>query len=117
MLFGEVAGSTGARAHHQDRDNLTSTSAATDTGRFFIGNSGTGSVTISAGAVVNSRIGIIGRNAGSVGTVVVTGAGSKWSNTNTLIGQSGTGSLTVQGGTRLPPAEVTLGVQTGSQGT
>lgn len=118
VLFGEVAGSTGIGTITGAGTTLTATSAAANTGQFIVGNSGTGSVAILAGGVVNSKVGIIGRNAGSVGTVVVDGTGSKWTtSSNVRIGLSGTGSLTVQGGAQVAPGGVVLGVQTGGEGT
>ena len=84
MLFGEIAGSTGTGTITGAGTTVTATSTAANTGQFIVGNSGTGSLTISSGAVVNSRVGILGRNAGSEGTVV-NGAGSKWSTTSSLM--------------------------------
>ena len=109
VLFGEVAGSTGTGTISGAGTTVTAASTATDTGLFVVGNSGTGSLTISGEAVANSRLGVIGRLAGSNGTVVVDGAGSRWTTTSTLtVGGSGTGSLTVQGGGQVSPGELIL---------
>jgi len=118
VLFGEVANSTGTGTISGSGTTLTATSTATNTGQFVVGNNGTGSLTISGGAVVNSRIGIIGRNTGSNGTVVVEGSGSQWTTTSNLqIGRNGTGSLTVQGGAQVSPAGVITGIFTDGTGT
>jgi fibronectin-binding autotransporter adhesin len=118
VFFGEAAGSTGTGTITGAGTTLTATSAATNTGQLVVGNNGTGSLTVSGGAVVNSRLGVLGRNTGSRGTVIVDGAGSRWTNTNGLIlGRSGSGTLTVQGGAQVSTGGLTAGVLAGSSGT
>jgi T5SS/PEP-CTERM-associated repeat protein/autotransporter-associated beta strand protein len=116
MHFGAVAGSTGNGVVTGTGTAVTGTGATT--GLLAVGNSGAGSLTISNGAVVSTRLGTIGRNAGSVGTVVVDGAGSRWTTTETLIvGNSGTGSLTVRNGGQVLPGSVIVASSSGSAGT
>lgn len=90
----------------------------------FIGRSGTASLTVSNGAVVNSIAGPlqIGGFAGSVGSITVTGTGSQLNfvatYNNPRVGFSGTGSLTVQDGAVVnSPGLVTIAALAGSTGT
>ena len=64
-----------------------------------VGVSATGALTIQSGGTVSNTLGIIGDNAGSTGTVIVDGAGSTWTNSNSLdIGSDGNGTLTIRNG-------------------
>ena len=71
-------------------------------GGLNIGGFGTGTLTIANGGTVNNITLVaanIGNNAGSQGTVTVTGAGSTWRNGSGVnIGNSGTGTLTIANG-------------------
>ena len=75
----------------------------------IIGHNGIGSLNISGGGVVTNKEAVIGRyrtlngvgqpTNTSQGTVVVTGAGSVWSNSdNVIVGAEGKGTLTIQNG-------------------
>ena len=90
----------------------------TNSGTLYVGESGTGSLTITStdehgffntgGASVSSANGVIGDKADSTGTVTVTGQGSSWtiqgsqgfhpSGGNLTVGNAGTGTLTVESG-------------------
>lgn len=65
-----------------------------------VGNSGNGSLTISdGGAVNNSATGSIGTSSASDSIVLVTGAGSTWTNSrNLFIGNLSNGRLTIENG-------------------
>ncbi|MHB9078475.1 MAG: PEP-CTERM sorting domain-containing protein [Pirellulaceae bacterium] len=90
-----------------------------------VGKAGNGSLTIADGAEMTLRNGslwntvIIGHEAGSLGTVVVQGAGSKLlAQSEIVVGYSGSGSLTIRdgglvGGVGLGPSytDVTIGSQ------
>jgi len=67
---------------------------------FIIGDSGTGYLNIEGGGRVTSSGGIVGRYAGSVGTVSVSGGNSTWNNwlQDIVVGDSGTGLLFFQNG-------------------
>ena len=59
----------------------------------------TGALTIQSGGTLSNTTGIIGYNPGSTGTVIVDGAGSTWTNSNSLdIGSDGNGTLTIRNG-------------------
>jgi T5SS/PEP-CTERM-associated repeat protein len=90
-------------------DSTLSTGAVTITGAgstwtntftLTVGNYGSGALRVDAGGQVNNdSSGFVGHNSGSTGTVTVTGAGSKWTNSSTLIvGNSGSGALTITSG-------------------
>jgi T5SS/PEP-CTERM-associated repeat protein/autotransporter-associated beta strand protein len=116
LYIGEAAGSTGIALVTGTGTTVTATGA--NTGLLAVGNNGTGSLTIADKAVVTTRLGTIGRNANSIGSVIVDGTNSQWTTNGTLtIGQSGTGSLTVQNGGRVAPQHVSLGSNAGAVGT
>ena len=59
----------------------------------------TGALTIQSGGTLSNTTGIIGYNPGSTGTVIVDGAGSTWTNSDSLdIGSDGNGTLTIRNG-------------------
>lgn len=64
-----------------------------------IGYDGTGTLSVSDGAVVSSRQGSIGNHPEGTGSVTVDGTGSTWTNTADMtIGNGGNGSLTISNG-------------------
>ena len=78
-----------------------------------IGNSGTGVVSVSGGNVTTS-FAFLGANAGSTGTLALTGGTVGISSLS--MGLSGTGTVTVGGG-RLNASSISLGSNAGSTGT
>ncbi|MBA3484910.1 MAG: hypothetical protein H0T51_24185, partial [Pirellulales bacterium] len=64
----------------------------------FVGNTGSGTLNITAGGDVLDEVGVIARANGSVGMATVNGAGSIWSNRNLFVGQNGEGTLDVVNG-------------------
>lgn len=87
----------------------------------YVGGSGTGSLTIENGGVVTSsngsNSGNIGTQAGSKGTVTVTGTGSVWTNSSLLnIGTYGEGNLTIAGGGSVSDSRANIALGTGSSG-
>jgi len=98
----------------------------TNSGELHVGYEGTGTLTIADGASVTSagNGGSIGTLAGSAGTVVVTGAGSSWFNSNVsamtgelYVGKAGTGTLTVENGGWVRSTSGYLGYASGGSGT
>lgn len=68
-------------------------------GRLYVGQSGSGTLTIADGAIVNNSNGYVGGNLGSNGVATVDGVGSAWQSVGNLyIGDSGTGRLNVTEG-------------------
>ena len=102
-----VVGAAGAQANQLTLGNglgqtgdLTisgaGTLALTNTfGLFFVGEFGNGDVTVSGGGTLTTFTTSIGNQAGSTGSVTVTGADSQWNLTPTFafhVGSSGTGA-------------------------
>jgi outer membrane autotransporter protein len=79
-------------------------SSWTNAGELFVGASGAGALNITDGGQVSNTIGIVGNQAGSSGTVTVSGTdgnghASTWTSSAQInIGDIGTGSLLVQAG-------------------
>jgi T5SS/PEP-CTERM-associated repeat protein len=102
---GSASGSTSATLGY-DADSMGSAvvegEGSTWSNQFdmYVGNSGTGELTIqAAGTVTNGDSCIIGSNVDSVGTATVTGAGSTWTNAGPLdVGFEGTGTLMIADG-------------------
>jgi|GEM_PF-1296160 len=92
-LLGYVSGSAG-------KVTVTGTDALwTNSGEFYVGYDGSGSLTIADGGEVSNTIGQIGSGISSDGEGLVTGSGSKWTCTSDLyVGSSGSGSLTIADG-------------------
>ena len=82
---------------------------------------GTGTLTIANGGAVNNTTAFaanIGNGAGSQGTVIVTGAGSTWSNSSGVnVGNSGTGTLTIANGGIVTAGPIVIAANAGSIGT
>ncbi len=97
-------------------------SGASGLGRVTIGYQNSGSMVVRNGIKVASAGGYIGYNAGSTGSVTVTGAGSRWTNADggmgVYVGYFGTGGLTInQGGSVSTANNVYIGTQLGSSGS
>ncbi|PWV99045.1 outer membrane autotransporter protein [Hoeflea marina] len=90
-----------------------------DPGLVFVGtSSGAGGLTISAGGSLSSSNSYLGYSADSTGTVMVTGAGSTWTNrTNLTVGYIGAGELTVSDGGSVSSFNSYVGGVLGSTGT
>ena len=87
-----------------------------------VGANGTGMLTIQNGGTLADSSGAIGNLPGGVGTVIVTGTGSSWSNAGVVVvGGLGTGTLIIQdGGTAQDGASsggASIGQNAGSTGT
>ena len=110
---GELTGGSG---------EATVTGVATlliNTGRFVVGDKGTGQLSIAAGATVETSPGtdaglagaVIAENPGAAGSVIdVTGAGSNWQVTGTIVvGGAGSGALSLFQGSTVTAAALELG--------
>jgi T5SS/PEP-CTERM-associated repeat protein len=83
----------------------------------FVGNQGTGQLTIQGGGTLSSSVGVVGALAGSQGTVTVTGAGSLWFTSSAfVVGALGSGTLTIENGGNVISGISTIGRLTGAQG-
>ncbi|HEX2477215.1 MAG TPA: hypothetical protein VHK01_20840 [Lacipirellulaceae bacterium] len=91
-------------------------------GDVIVGESGTGTLTIQNGSDVTSDQGLLGLNyvldLFGIGTVVVTGAGSTWTNDlDVWVGGEGAGTLRIEDGGRVENATGFIGTFDGSFGT
>jgi fibronectin-binding autotransporter adhesin len=82
--------------------------------RLSIGNSGSGTLSITNGATSGTSYGYIG---GASGAVIVNGAGSNWSAHMLYVGSSGTGTLNVLNGATVSSYYGYLGYESGSSAT
>ena len=89
-----------------------------------VGQNGPGMLTILTGGTLVNQFGTIGDLPGGVGTVIVSGAGSSWTNVNdVVVGGLGTGTLIIQDGgtaendTTASSAGGSVGKSAGSTGT
>lgn len=87
------------------------------TGRLFVGQLGTGTVSITNAGTINAAGAVIGWYAGGEGTVTVDGPGSRFDNSAELyVGNEGDGTLTVSGGGVVTSTAGYVGTVTGSKG-
>ena len=106
-----VGGTVNVRGAGATWNNTSGSSSAS----LVVGGQGTGALNITAGGQVNDQFAEIGFIAGSVGTVLVTGADSAWTNRGDLtIGASGNGTLAISGGAQVSADSAFIG--TGSTG-
>ncbi len=94
----------------------------TTSGELVVANEGIASMFVENGGQVSSMTGIIGAEVGSndpgTGTVRVIGAGSSWTNSNSLtIGNLGIGTLSIENGGETSNTSGFIGQQSGSTGT
>ena len=83
-----------------------------------VGFWGDGTLTILDGGVVSNTFGFIGYSDGANGTVTVSGAASKWTNTDGLhVGSAGTGTLAIENDGEVSSAYTRIGLGSGSTGT
>lgn len=100
------------------------------TNQIYVGESGTGTLLIQDGGVVNSGQGVIGYSSSGAGTVTVSGRdinghASTWNPANNIyVGFSGNGTLTIADGAEVAtstsgggPASVFIGYEPGGTGT
>jgi T5SS/PEP-CTERM-associated repeat protein len=86
-----------------------------DEGAMYIGEQGTGTVSITAGASVSSYVFVLGQTPGSNGTATVSGPGSTWTNLNfCFVGSDGTGTLNITNAGTVIASDTGVGAGVGS---
>jgi T5SS/PEP-CTERM-associated repeat protein len=81
-----------------------------DQGAMYIGEHGSGSLSITAGATVSSTLFALGQSPGSSGTATVSGSGSTWTNlVFCFVGQDGDGTLNITGGATVSDSDALVG--------
>jgi T5SS/PEP-CTERM-associated repeat protein len=89
---GDAAGSIGTLNVSGSKFNLTGSSVADD--ELIIGNHGTGTLNVTAGAIVNlSYTSVLGKYIGSTGMATVSGIGSIWNSGSLSVGRNGAATL------------------------
>ncbi|MDD7972033.1 autotransporter domain-containing protein [Roseinatronobacter alkalisoli] len=114
-VIGRYSGSMGdVIVSGMDADGNASTWS--NSGTLVVGDTGVGALTIENGGRVSNTSGVIGRNPGWVGDVIVSGMdadgnASTWSNSGTLfVGDGGTATLTISDGGVVTSGATYLGV-------
>ncbi len=98
-----------------DGGSLNVTSAAP--GYLGVGYKGNGNLNVTEGVVLTSTAGYVAYYSGSTGTAIVTGAGSKWTNSNALnVGNNGNGTLSIEDRAEVSDSSGFLGYYSGSRG-
>ncbi|MBB3149934.1 T5SS/PEP-CTERM-associated repeat protein/autotransporter-associated beta strand protein [Phyllobacterium trifolii] len=119
--MGLAAGSTGTVTVTGPGSSWINETAGGSIAGFNIGSFGTGSLAIENGGMVINATPLtanIGNNAGSRGTVTVSGAGSTWSNSAGVnIGTSGTGALTIANEGAVTAGPIVIAANAGAVGT
>ncbi len=86
--------------------------------RIGVGNTGTGTLSVSDGLTLSYYEGFLGYEPGSSGSATVTGTGTTWNNSGDLrVGYYGQGSLTIEDGGTVNNATGSIGYYPGSSGT
>jgi fibronectin-binding autotransporter adhesin len=113
LVVGQSSGASGTVTVSGAGANLT------NSGRFVVGDAGSGKLTVSAGGVVRTTLpsnsplagAILGNASGGNGAATVSGTGSLWSIGNSLIvGDAGTGSLIIGAGGKVTGATLVMGL-------
>lgn len=84
-------------------------------GNLYVGNDGVGALTITNGGSVSNIDGFVG--AAGIGSVIVDGAQSAWTNRALYVGVGGIGSLTISNGGRVDNQAAEIGVDLGATGS
>jgi T5SS/PEP-CTERM-associated repeat protein/autotransporter-associated beta strand protein len=117
---GGMAGAVTLGFGAQDSGNLSVSGSGTlqTNGIMYLGEAGTGTLSITNGGVVSSGRFIIGDNVGSSGIATVSGSGSMWvNNVVCFVGYSGTATLNVTSGGTVSDSQASIGEAGGSNGT
>ena len=121
-VSGSLGGSTGVIGTSPGSSGTVTVEGSgsrwTNSGGFFVGHEGTGTLHISDGGTVSNSGGGIGTTSGSNGTVTVEGPDSSWTNSaNFYVGNSGTGTLNISDGGAVSASVVTVARFASSTGT
>lgn len=98
-------------------DGAGSGLALNSNANFYVGDSGTGTLTITNGGTVVDANVFVGNSAGATGSVLVDGVGSSWITTNGLVvGYSGQGTLVISNGATATSSFAAVGGITAGSG-
>jgi T5SS/PEP-CTERM-associated repeat protein len=118
-------GRVGANAGSNGTVTVNGAGSTWGNNSLYVGFDGTGTLRIEDGGKVSNyyfgipdNYGVIGANAGSNGTVTVTGAGSSWTNIGSFyVGAAGTGTLAIEAGGAVSNNLGYVGYVAGGDGT
>ncbi|UZE51162.1 hypothetical protein ONR75_11400 [Rhodopseudomonas sp. P2A-2r] len=97
--FGSIIGKSAGSVGNATITGAGSSWAHTGTSGFWVGQDGTGTLTIANGGKVSvATDAVLGYQADGVGTVTVTGAGSVWNAASITVGRLGAGTLNILNG-------------------
>jgi T5SS/PEP-CTERM-associated repeat protein len=86
-----------------------------DEGAMYVGEQGTGTLSITAGASISSSLFALGQSPGSSGTATVSGPGSTWTNSVfCFVGSDGMGTLNISNGGSVTASDTGVGAGVGS---
>ncbi|WP_441240922.1 autotransporter outer membrane beta-barrel domain-containing protein [Tardiphaga sp. 768_D3_N2_1] len=118
--FSSIIGKSSGSIGNATITGADSSWVSTGTGDFWVGQDGTGTLTIANGGKVSvASNAVLGYQTDGVGTVTVTGAGSVWNTQAITIGRLGTGTLNILNGAAVAttPSPIVLGDQASGIGT
>jgi T5SS/PEP-CTERM-associated repeat protein/autotransporter-associated beta strand protein len=99
-------------------DGIVPEAASSPLGALTVGNTASARMVVQTGGTVSNSLGTIAANSGTVGSVLVDGANSTWTNTDQLsVGHNGTGTLEVRNGGTLTSVRGFAGAGANSSGT
>ncbi|MDA7418439.1 autotransporter outer membrane beta-barrel domain-containing protein [Xenophilus arseniciresistens] len=109
----------GAAAGAEGSVRITGENALWQHGRgsIFVGGKGRGSIVIEAGGRLDTESLVLGEESTGVGSVEVTGVGSRLSSTGILLGLEGLGTLTVSKGGTVVNSDTDVGYRNATSGT
>ncbi|AJY46944.1 autotransporter domain-containing protein [Martelella endophytica] len=114
-IVGNAAGSTGTVNISGSGSILKFWGA--DANGLYVGNAGTGTITVTNGGKLESNDAWIGQAATGNGTIVISGSGSEWNGYgDVVLGLSGTGTVRVESGAKANNTNLTIGAASGSNG-
>ncbi|WP_167518119.1 autotransporter domain-containing protein [Brucella pseudintermedia] len=120
-IIGNLGASTGT-VTVSGTDGNGNVSTWENSGHLYVGDQGSGALTVMGGGRVTNRSAIVGNSSGSTGAVEVSGSdgngnASTWEASGSLsIGDQGSGELTVKGGGKVTSRNGWIGYSSGSTG-
>ncbi|WP_216332681.1 autotransporter domain-containing protein [Rhizobium sp. X9] len=119
VMLGDLAGSSGTMTITGTGSNVTAyvDNGVVNSGSVDVGFEGSGSLTVMNGGSLDAYDLYAGSAAGSNGTVLVSGVGSRLAVGNLMvIGDAGTGSVEITGGAELAAPTILIAASAGSTG-
>lgn len=119
IMLGDLAGSSGTMTITGAGSNVTAyvDNGTANSGVIDVGSNGSGRLTVTNGGLLDAYALYLGSAAGSNGTVLVSGAGSRVAvGSLMVIGDAGSGSVEITGGASLAAPTILIATGAGSTG-